>query len=74
MSMKLSFHTSKDSMLDMIEKNPTMLEQHRSQMQVLLAEQLEYLGVNSKESYMRQLKDYHKSLPNSSGLNILRAQ
>ena len=79
----ISFHTSKDSMLDMIEKNPTKLEQYRSQTQVLLADQLENLGVNSNSStlskqqlnyHLRQLKDHRKSLPNSSEHQILRTQ
>ena len=79
----LSFRSSKEDILELIDKNPSRIDQYRTQVKTLLADQMEQLGVDSKASKMsqddfslrmRQIKDYRRRLSNSSEIGDLRAQ
>ena len=79
----LSFHTSKESVLEIIEKNPSKIDELRQQSKEQIADHLEGLGVNpnhmrlSKEKLnicLKQLKEKRKRSYNSSKKMKLREQ
>ena len=79
----LSFRSSKENILELIDKNPSKIDQYRSQVKSLLSDQLDQLGVDSQawkmsdedfSGHMRQIKDYRGRLSNSSEIRVLRSQ
>ena len=79
----LSFRSSKENILELIDKNPSKIDQYRSQVKTLLSDQLDQLGVDCEtwkmsdedfSRHMRQIKDYRGRLSNSSEIRVLRSQ
>ena len=79
----LSFRSSKENILELIDKNPSKIDQYRSQVKTLLSDQLDQLGVDSRAGkmsdddfsrHMRQIKDYRGRISNSSEIRVLRSQ
>ena len=79
----LSFHASRESVLEIIEKNPSKIDELRQQSKEKLADQLESLGVNPNNTRLspeklnicsKQLKENRKRSHNSSKLIKLRDQ
>ena len=79
----LSVHSSKESVFEMIEKNPSKIDELRQISKEKLAEELQKIGVNPNASQLSKeqlnnckkiLKEQRKRLPNSSDHNLLRDQ
>ena len=79
----LSFCASKENLLEMMEKNPTKIEEIKQQCKVDLADRLEEMGVDPNsikikkrqmESGIKELKHNRKKLSNSADIEKLRVQ
>ena len=79
----ISVHSSKESVFEMIENNPSKIDELRQNSKEKLAEELQKIGVNPNASQLSKeqlnnckkiLKEQRKRLPNCSEHNLLRDQ
>ena len=79
----LSYHTSKESVIEMFEKNPSKLDELREKAEESLADSLSKVGVHSSvvrinkrqlNEAMKRVKERRKSLSNSTEISTLRKQ